>query len=233
MEGRQLLTAVPYITISSQKITEGTGTNSVVPFTVNLTSASTSPVTMHYQTVNKTALAGSDYIATSGTLTFAPGERVKTIPVSVIGDSAVELTEAFGLQLSGAQNGILAGSLGIATVLDNDAWVAPKLNTSDVQMMRGLKGTKTMVFNVSLNTTTTTPVTVDVATSNVTAIAGQDYAAMSQRLTFLPGETTKQVAVTIYGTETVCADKIFFLKLSGANVALAKTAAAGVLKYGA
>ncbi|WZO99976.1 Calx-beta domain-containing protein [Isosphaeraceae bacterium EP7] len=233
MEGRQLLATVPYITINSPKITEATGTNNVVPFTVNLTSASTSPVTMNYQTVNKTALAGSDYIATSGTLTFAPGERVKTIPVTVIGDSAVELSEVFGIQLSGAQNGVLIGSVGIATILDNDAWVAPKLNTGDVQMMRGFTGSKTMVFNVSLNTTVKTSVTVDVATSNVTALAGKDYAALSQRLTFLPGETIKQVFITIYGTETVSADKIFYLKLSGANVELARTAAAGVLKYGA
>jgi hypothetical protein len=233
MEGRQLLTTLPYITINSPKIVEGTGVNSDVSFTVNLTGASTVPVVVHYQTVDKTALAGSDYVATVGTLTFAPGEKVKSIPVSVIGDSAVELTEAFGLQLSDAQNATLIGSMGIATILDDDAIVAPKLTVGDVQMTRGLDGSRTMTFTVSLNTTVATPVAVNVATSSVTAVAGQDYEAMSQMLTFNPGEKIKLVSVTIYGASTPASDKIFLLNLTGASVAVAKSTGAGILRYGA
>jgi len=52
-------------------------------------------VTVDYSTADllNNAVAGVDYIATSGTLTFAPGETSKTVTVTVIGDVLEEYTE--------------------------------------------------------------------------------------------------------------------------------------------
>ena len=69
-------------------------------FTVTLSQASSQPVTLQYATANGTAMAGSDYTAVSGTLTFAPGETSRTINVPIIRDRVAEMTEAFTLQLS-------------------------------------------------------------------------------------------------------------------------------------
>ena len=233
MEGRQLLTS--FVTINSPVITEGTGTTVMVPFTITLSPAPAVPVTMDYQTFDKTAVAGSDYTAQNGTLTINPGQTSAQVWIPVMGDSEIEKTENFGLALSNVQNGRFASSTGIATIVDNDTPVAPKLTVNDVQMTRGLDGTKQMIFTVGLNTTVTSPVTVHVATSNISALAGKDYEALSQDLTFLPGETVKQVSVTIYGTSTPTGDKIFFLNLSAPTkgVGLARTIGAGILKYGA
>ena len=72
---------------------EGASGTSNLAFTVTLSKAWTTPVTVKYATANGTATAGADYVATSGTLTFAPGETAKSVTVGVIGDTTVASNE--------------------------------------------------------------------------------------------------------------------------------------------
>ena len=112
------------ITLSpaTTSITEGDTGSQSLNFTVTLSVASTSTVTVNYATANGTATAGSDYTATSGTLSFAAGETSKTITVSVLGDKTVESNENFTLVLS-SPSGATLGSTASATVtiIDNDS----------------------------------------------------------------------------------------------------------------
>jgi chitinase len=82
---------------------------------VTLSSAATFPVTVDYATSDGTAAAGVDYAATSGTLTFAPGETTKTIDVTVTGES-VSPTETLNLNLSNASNGTISTATGVGTI---------------------------------------------------------------------------------------------------------------------
>jgi hypothetical protein len=66
-------------------------------FTVTNTTPSTLPLTVSYATADGTAVGGSDYTATSGTLTFAPGVTTETIRVPILDDSAVESSETFSV----------------------------------------------------------------------------------------------------------------------------------------
>jgi hypothetical protein len=69
-------------------------------FTVTLSAAYDQTVTMSYRTVDSTAKASTgDYVAKTGTLTFAPGETTKTITIEVKGDSKKEANETFYLDL--------------------------------------------------------------------------------------------------------------------------------------
>lgn len=231
MEGRQLLTT--FMVINNVHTVEGTGSNHQMNFTVQLTSPSAVPVTVNYGTSNRSATAGSDFVAKSGTLTFAPGETAKNIPVTIIGDSQVELSESFSMLLSSPTNAIVANGQGIGTILDDDTAVASTVSINDVAMTRGLDGSKSMLFTVSLNAASSTSVSVTASTSNVTAIAGDDYQAASQVLTFAPGETTKQFAVTIYGTPTPTSDKVFFVTLSNSSVGITRATGGGIEKFGA
>lgn len=229
MEDRKLLT---YVLASVPQVTEGTGANSTLNYTIKLLTASTSTVQVNYNTADGTAKAGEDYLPTSGTVTFAPGQTVQTVPVTIIGDAKAELSESFSLKLSNPVNAaIFTPSVG-TTILDDDVVPPPALTFSDVAMIRGLTGSRTMTFTIKLNAAQKTAVSVTAATSNATAIAGVDYLAKRELITFAPGETTKSFDVTVFGS-TVTTDKIFFVKLSGATVTLTKTTAAGTLKYGA
>ena len=77
--------------------TEGNAGTSIVRFTVRLSRAPSTPLNVAWTTADATALAGSDYVAASGTLTFAAGETAKTVDVLVNGDRIYEIDETFSL----------------------------------------------------------------------------------------------------------------------------------------
>jgi hypothetical protein len=113
----------PRISISDVSKTEGKkGQTTLFTFTITFSAAYDQPVTMSYQTVNGTATTGDkDYVAKSGTLTFAPGETTKTITIAVNGDSKKEPNETFYLDLFGnSSNSLFSKSRGIGTILNDD-----------------------------------------------------------------------------------------------------------------
>ncbi|HEX9946054.1 MAG TPA: Calx-beta domain-containing protein, partial [Allosphingosinicella sp.] len=110
----------PVASVSDAAITEGNSGVSYVNFTISLSFAPTGPVTIDYSTADGTAVAGSDYVATSGQLSFAAGETSKTVSVPVIGDTRPESAEAFTLTLANPTGATLGDSSGTATITDNE-----------------------------------------------------------------------------------------------------------------
>ena len=94
--------------ISTQNISlfEGNAGTSLATFTVRLSASAALPVTVAYATRDGSAtVANSDYVATSGTLTFRPGETTKTVAVTVNGDTTLESDEVFSLDLTSPSRG--------------------------------------------------------------------------------------------------------------------------------
>ena len=73
----------------------------------NLPTAAAKTITVKFATANGTAKAGTDYMATAGTLTFAPGDTTKTIEVPIVDDPAVESEEYFTVTLATPVNATL------------------------------------------------------------------------------------------------------------------------------
>lgn len=116
---------------STVSLVEGnTGTTNMV-FTVTLSAAQTTAVTVNYATANGTATAGSDFTTTAGTLTFAVGETSKTINVPITGDAVFEPNETFTMTLSGVSGGTsvtLGTATATATITNDDANQSPVLS---------------------------------------------------------------------------------------------------------
>jgi len=110
--------AAPTITISDATATEGSGSGALL--IVTLSSASPSTVTVDYATQSDSALAGGDFVASAGTLTFAPGQISQTIPVQTVNDPTIELNETFNIVLSNSTVAVLADNKGVATIIDDD-----------------------------------------------------------------------------------------------------------------
>jgi len=202
----------PEISINEVIVTEtDEGTTNAV-FTVTLGNPSSQSVTVDYSTKDGTAIAGTDYVATNGTLTFAPGETSKTVSVSVIGDSLDELDKEFSLDLDNSSNASIADGSGQGTIIDND--LPPEVIVESVTVIEGDIGTKEAQFVVSLNAPSELPVTVDYATADNTAIAGEDYLAKSGTITFIPGETSKTISVSVIGDSLDELTEAFNLNLS-------------------
>jgi hypothetical protein len=109
--------------ISSNDVTtaEGNAGQTAFRFTVSLDTAQAAPVTVDFATANGTATAPSDYAATGGTLTFAPGETTKTVTVQVNGDTRKEPNETFTLNLANATgNATIADGQAVGTIVNDD-----------------------------------------------------------------------------------------------------------------
>jgi hypothetical protein len=109
-------TISPVLTINNVSVTAGTSRTTTATFTVTLSTTSSQTVTVAYATANGTATAGSDYVATNGTLTFAPGVSTRTLGVTVNADATPDADEAFVVNLSGPTNAVIGGSQGVGTI---------------------------------------------------------------------------------------------------------------------
>ena len=90
------------VSISNVSVFEKTGETVTAELEVRLSTTGSEPITFDYFTEDGTAVAGQDYVSSSGTLTFAPGETVKTVRVDVIGDEDEETSEDFYVVLDNA-----------------------------------------------------------------------------------------------------------------------------------
>jgi probable HAF family extracellular repeat protein len=112
--------ATPLVTIGDVTVTEGNTGTRAATFTVTLSVTSSQPVTVAYATANGTATAGSDYQATSDTLTIPVGQTSGTITVLVNGDRLPEPNETFSVNLSSATNAIISDGQGTGTITDDE-----------------------------------------------------------------------------------------------------------------
>ncbi len=185
------------LTIADVSILEGNSGSVTAVFTVTLTPDSSQTVTVDYATANNSATAGSDYTAVANTLTFNPGQTSQTISVPILGDTSDESDETFFVNLSNPANAEIQDSQAVGTIIDDDG--LPALTISDEVVQEGNSGTVNMVFDVTLSPASAGVVTVNYTTVNGTAVAGSDYTAVSDTLTFAIGETSKQITVPIIG----------------------------------
>ncbi|MDA0919878.1 MAG: hypothetical protein O2945_12485 [Planctomycetota bacterium] len=212
---------LPQVEISDAIALEGDAGTTTFTFTVTLDRETDATTTVDFSTADGTTgtSAGADVRAASGTVTFAPGEIEKTIEIQVIGDQVDEVDEQFFVNLTNANGLLITDDQGRGIILDDDdpqaiLAVTDAVNLTDEFGQEGNTGQVTYEFTIQLIGKPSGPVTVQVATADGTAVAGQDYNALSQQLTFNPGESTKKVQVTVSSDQTVETDEEFFLNLS-------------------
>lgn len=174
-------------------------------FTVTLSQASAQTVTVNYTTASGTAMAGSDFVASSGTLTFAPGQTTATVAVSILPDGTTpDPTETFTVVLTNPSGATLGTGTATGTIVGNTTPPpppppppTPSVAINNVQVTEPASGSINAVFTITLSSASTQPVTVQYSTSNVSASSGSDYSPISGTLTFAPGETSKTLAVAV------------------------------------
>jgi hypothetical protein len=150
-----------------------------------------------YSTANGTALAGQDYQATSGVLTWADGDSSpKTITIPLINDQLAEGNETFTLTLSNPTGGLTLGTPASATITltSDDALPLVSFSAASYQVAEAI-GLATITVVRSGNSAGS--VTVAYAATAGTAIEGVDFSPVSGSLTFADGETEKTFTIPI------------------------------------
>ena len=98
--------------------------------------------------------------------------------------------------------------------------VPPSLSINDVMVTEGNSGSTNAVFTVSLSGAASNTVRVDYLSSNGTATTSADYQTVSGRLTFAPGQVTRDIIVPVNGDTTTEGNETFFVNLSNPTNAL-------------
>ena len=199
-----------------------------VRFKVTLDPPAAVPVTVRYRPgggSGNLATSGVDYVPKSGILTFAPGETEKTVEFEVIDDNVVEAPEWVQLVLSqpaassgdrlniaiSGQEEIGRGGL---VIISEDRF---SLSLDSPSVAEGRAGNTDLTFTARLSRPTKFAVPVDYRTvdGEGTATAGADYESITDgRIEFAPGETEKEIVVTVIGDNDTEPDETVVVRAS-------------------
>ncbi|BCJ55181.1 hypothetical protein Asp14428_66560 [Actinoplanes sp. NBRC 14428] len=193
---------------STRRVPEGNSGKVAQTFTVKLNKASGQTVSVNYLTAGDSAWDGADFTATSGTLTFAPGETTKTFTVDIIGDTVYEGNEAFDLTLSSSTATVPAPLAPVSIqITDDDA--KPTVTVGSVTMAEG-NGGSVAVFPIKLSNAASSNVEFAVqdiqgtATTSVSAnpLPGVlDYVEPAATAIVPAGQTTGYVYFLVNGDD--------------------------------
>ncbi len=205
--------------INDVSIQEGNAGTSTAIFTVTLSNAVAGGASVNYATANGTATAGSDYVATNGTLAFSgTAGETQTVAVTINGDTVFEPNETFVLNLSTPTNGVtLADSQGLGTITNDDAAPLPVITLTVSPASVTENGAANLVYTFTRTGATTNPLTVNYAI-NGTATNGSDYGLIDSSVVFAAGSATATVTVDPTGDAVLEPDETVSLTLT-ANAA--------------
>jgi len=201
----------PSISVRDVVVAEGNSGTTQATFVVALSGPATQTVSFSYATANGTATAGSDYVATSGAGSFAPGEVEKPVVVLVNGDTVDETQETFFLDISNVQNATVSSNRGTGFINDDDG---PTISINDVSISEGNSGTKAATFTLTLSGPSVEPIAIRVITTPGTATASSDYNSINLVVTFQPGVVTRTFDVSIIGDTNLEPNETFTVNLS-------------------
>ncbi|MCW3014754.1 MAG: endoglucanase [Solirubrobacterales bacterium] len=216
----------PTVSAGPASVTEGTAAAaSVLAVPVVLSAVSGRAVTVGYATTDGTATAGSDYTATTGTLTIPAGQAGAAINVPVAADALDEDDETLTVTLSSPVNATLQAPAATGTITDDDT---ATITVTGATVLEGAAGATTATNAlVNLSVASTRAVTVSYATGDGTAVAPGDYIAASGQVTVPPGQRTVLIPLSIVGDSTIEPDEAFTVTLAGPIGAAIATSGAG------
>ena len=184
------------LSVEDVTATEGnSGDTTHADFTVSLNLAvlAEQTITVDYATSDSgSAAAGTDYTATSGTLTFAAGESSKILSVPVLGDTMDEADEAFTLTLSNPIRATIRTATATGTITDDDSEPTVHFSRADQSAEEGRQVTVTLQLSEASGLDVSVPFTVSGTATE------EDYTGLSASpVTISAGSTSVDVALTV------------------------------------
>ena len=203
-----------------------------VSFTIKLSTVSQRSVEVAYSTADGTATAGEDYRGVAAeAVTFAPGATTQTFAVQILDDEVAEVAETFTVSLAVVDaDTVTLGSQSTATVTVTDNEDEPALSITDATAS---EGAAVIRFEVALSASSSQPVSVDYATVDRSATAGEDYETARDTLTLDPGQTAATIEVQLTDDADIEQPETFEITLdnpTNARVSLSAGTATGTIR---
>lgn len=176
--------------------------------------------TVEYETANGSAVAGSEYATTKGTLAFLAGETQKTFAIQITDNAAIEGMKTVNLSLKNPLGAGL-GATATAQLAIMDDEIEPygigslKFQKKTERVSETAGEASLMVLRIGGSKGI---VTVDYATKSGLALSGSDYAETNGTLTFLEGEAGKSIRIPILrDANALEEDESFSVSISNAT----------------
>jgi hypothetical protein len=199
------------VAIGAARVLEGHSGSRLLHFPVTLSNPVTDAVTIDFATSDLLATAGVDYLASTGTLTFLPGQTSQMVSISVLGDTAVEADETLRLTLSNPRGARLNVDSATGVIIDDEV---PRVFISDLQVPEGNRGKTTRTLTVTLSEPAINAVSIAFNTMDGTAFAGTDYLSTSGTLRFRKGQSSATLSVTTLGDTAIEKDECLHVVLT-------------------
>jgi Ca2+-binding RTX toxin-like protein len=190
------------LSVNAASVTEGDTGSKTLSYKLTLDKAPTSSVTVNYETLETgTATANDDFVPVAGTVTFAAGQTVAFVSVTVLGDTNVEAPETIKLNLSGSK--LVASVEATGTVVDNEtAPVDPTSYTvtaADISNNNAITGNNSIAVNVG----STGDKTVALQSDGVTSDGGYVISGSNANITVNAGVQGDTITVVSNGNNVV------------------------------
>lgn len=179
-------------------------------FSVKLSNASSEIITVNYDTSNDTAIAGIDYTAVTGSLTFNPGVISQTITVPILDDFVAESSDRFFVNLSNPTNASIADNKASGTITDNDV---AGFTISPATGLITTEAGGTANFNIKLTSQPTANVTLNLSSSKV----GEGTVSVPN-VTFTAANWNTPQIITVTGVNDGIADDNIVYKIITGSV---------------
>jgi hypothetical protein len=187
----------PALSVNNVAIDEGANGTRTPDFTISLSAPSSKIITVDYATADDTATTDdSDYLASSGTLIFNPGETAKTVNITVNGDTTYENNESFFVNLSNSTNATLAGDQGTGTLTNDDTPPTVSFTTAN-QSVSEAAGNATITAQLSAPSALDVTIPFIIDSSSTATSGGTDYSLSPTLLTISAGNTTADLTLTL------------------------------------
>jgi hypothetical protein len=189
----------PTLRVGDLSVPEGNSGTRQAVFVVSLSQPSAAPVSFSIGTVDDSARAGEDYVASTLADQVIPaGMTSKTFAVTINGDTALENTETFRVRLSQATGASILVGQATGEILNDDG---PGLSILDAMVEEGDSGTRVLSFVVRLSQAAAGPVSYRFTAINGTAIGGSDFEPQAYD-TYIPAGQLSSVEHVILRSDT-------------------------------
>jgi hypothetical protein len=187
-----------------------------VMVTVERINSSVGEMTVDVATIDNTATANVDYMPFSESLIFEDGIDEQLFTVSILNDSEYEEDEAFNISINNPTNGGVVGTINKAEVTIQDDDIPADFGLIEWGLNNSTVSEDDLFASAEINRVNGSVgyATIDYATVDGTASAGNDYAAQANKLVFAEGEISKTVQIPLIDDVAYEGDEIFSIVLS-------------------
>ena len=208
---------LPELQITNKSIKEGDSGVKNLEFEITTNSIVFNDVSIDYHTEDGTAIAGEDYVNTTGTATISAGQDRTTISIGINGDTKIELDETFDVVLNNPQ-GVKVVKDRATVTIENDDYI--NLTIGNISESEGNSGTKNFTFIVVANEIATSVIRFSYRTEDGTAIGGEDYEATTSTATISAGQDRVSIDIVVNGDTDIELDETFDVVLSNPQGAI-------------